>query len=471
MAHTRISRASGLASWAAASGLAFVSLPATALTPVPVGAEFQVNTFATGDQVDPAVAAAPDGSFVVVWDSPPGASGTDQSSSSIQGQRYASDGSALGAEFQVNTFTPGGQVRASVAMADAGDFVVVWATDSSGALPGFELSVQGQRFASDGSPQGTQFQVNTVMMGPADYQLRPSVASAADGSFVVVWQSGSGILGRRFASDGSAQGGQFQINTHPTGGQNSRAVAAAPNGDFFVVWTSNGSPETDTSGSSVQGRRYASDGSAQGGQFQVNSFTTGSQFVGDVAAAANGDFVVAWSSDGSPGTDTSGVSVQGQRYASDGSAQGGQFQINTYTTGTQIAPAVSAEVDGDFVVVWLVFDSPGTDTSNYSVWGQRFASNGSARGAEFQVNSYTAGNQWDADVARSGAGGFVVAWQSDGSSGTDTSGASIQGQRFSIAAAPLVPALSPSATSVLCATLLLLTVGLLRRRSKPAALG
>ena len=46
-----------------------------------------------------------------------------------------------------------------------------------------------------------------------------------------------------------------------------------------------------------------------------------------------------WISDGSDGTDTSGFSVQGQRYASDGTARGSQFQINTYTTGWQQSPS------------------------------------------------------------------------------------------------------------------------------------
>ena len=71
-----------------------------------------------------------------------------------------------------------------------------------------------------------------------------------------------------------------------------------------------------------------------------------------MAAAADGDFVVVWDSYGSSGTDTSSISVQGQRYASDGSAQGAQFQINTYTTAVQDSPCVAAAADGDFIVVW-----------------------------------------------------------------------------------------------------------------------
>ena len=145
--------------------------------------------------------------------------------------------------------------------------------------------------------------------------------------------------------------------------------------------------------SSVQGQRYASDGSAQGAQFQVNSYTTNFQFGPSVAEDADGDFVVAWSSQGSPGTDSSGYSVQGQRYASDGSALGAQFQVNSYTTSSQRSPSVAGGADGDFVVVWQSQGSPGTDTSDYSVQGQRYASDGSALGAAFQANSYTTSTQ------------------------------------------------------------------------------
>ncbi|MCP4657125.1 MAG: hypothetical protein GY856_17085 [bacterium] len=51
--------------------------------------------------------------------------------------------------------------------------------------------------------------------------------------------------------------------------------------------------------------------------------------------ARNGKFVVVWSSVGSSGPDSSFLSVVGQRYAADGSPRGGELQVNTYTTGAQ----------------------------------------------------------------------------------------------------------------------------------------
>ena len=184
-------------------------------------------------------------------------------------------------------------------------------------------------------------------------------------------------------------GAEFQVNTYTTGFQDRPSVAADADGDFVVVWESDGSSGTDTSGYSIQGQRYASDGSTQGAQFQVNTYTTSDQDAPSVAADADGDFVVVWESNGSSGTDTSAYSIQGQRYASDGSAQGAQFQVNTYTTSSSRLPSVAADADGDFVVVWESDGSSGTDTSCCSIQGQRYASNGSAQGAQFQVNTYT----------------------------------------------------------------------------------
>jgi hypothetical protein len=51
---------------------------------------------------------------------------------------------------------------------------------------GNSYSVQGQRYEAAGVAAGSEFQANSYT---TDYQLSPSVSHAADGSFVVVWDS------------------------------------------------------------------------------------------------------------------------------------------------------------------------------------------------------------------------------------------------------------------------------------------
>jgi hypothetical protein len=142
---------------------------------------------------------------------------------------------------------------------------------------------------------------------------------------------------------------QYQVNSHTTGEQYHSAVAMDADGDFVVVWSSVGSVDNDNAGLSLQAQRYDSLGAAQGVQFQVNSYTTGDQYNPAVEMDADGDFVVLWNSYGSAGTDGSSNSIQGQRYNSVGTAQGGQFQVNTYTTDYQYNPSVAMDADGDFV--------------------------------------------------------------------------------------------------------------------------
>src|SRR5688572_1389926 len=118
---------------------------------MPAGPEFRVNTYTTDVQVLPAVASDSSGNFVVVWQG-----AQDGSGYGVFGQRYASSGTPLGPEFRVNTYTTGVQGRPAVAADSLGNFVVVW----QGGLTG-QYDVFGQRYASSGTPLGPEFRINT----------------------------------------------------------------------------------------------------------------------------------------------------------------------------------------------------------------------------------------------------------------------------------------------------------------------
>jgi hypothetical protein len=428
-------------------GILIFALPLQAPTwAQPLGAEFQVNTYTTSYQRWPAVGPDGAGGFVVVWHSA-GSSGTDTSSYSVQGQRYTSMGAAVGAEFQVNTYTTSYQRFPAVGPDGAGGFVVVWESTGSSGTDTSDRSVQGQRYTSAGTAVGTEFQVNTYTTSD---QRFPAVGPDGAGGFVVVWQSGAirgeDVRGQRYTSAGTAVGAEFQVNTYTTSTQYVPAVGSDGAGGFVVVWGSFGSSGTDTSFTSIEGQRYDSTGTAVGAEFQVNTYTTDGQGEPAVAPDGAGGFVVVWTSQGSSGTDRNFNSVQGQRYTSAGAAVGAEFQVNTYTIYGQYRPAVGADGPAGFVVVWASYGSSGTD-ANMSVQGQRYTSAGAAVGAEFQVNTYTTNYQGTSAVGPDGAGGFVVVWDSRGSSGTDTSLASIQGQRFAAAATTTTISTTTSTTT------------------------
>jgi hypothetical protein len=63
------------------------------------------------------------------------------------------------------------------------------------------------------------------------------VAASAAGAFVVVWRSGGqddgglgGVFGQRFDSTGARQGGEFQVNVYTSGQQDEPTVAMSAAG-------------------------------------------------------------------------------------------------------------------------------------------------------------------------------------------------------------------------------------------------
>jgi hypothetical protein len=179
------------------------------------------------------------------------------------------------------------------------------------------------------------------------------------------------VQGQRYASDGSAQGAEFRVSMFDAPGAKFPAATATDDGGFVVAWGSWGPYQDDAGGYDIRGRRYASDGSPRGAEFLINAYTTNNQGPASVAAGGDGSFVVVWGSNGSSGTDTSYASVQGRRFASDGSSMGSQFQVNTLTQFSQGGPAVAA-VGESFLVAW--YSDLGTDQIDNSgaVMGQRY---------------------------------------------------------------------------------------------------
>jgi hypothetical protein len=157
------------------------------------------------------------------------------------------------------------------------------------------------------------------------------------------------------------------------------------------------------------------------GEFQIHTYTPDNQRDGAIAFDGDGDFVVTWQSfhDGNQ------FGSFAQRFSSGGTKIGTDFQVNTFTVGQQTYPQVGVESDGDFVVVWI---SAGQDGSNNGVFGRRFTSNGAPIGGEFQINAYTSGSQNRPAIAMESNGDFVVAWS--GGNNQDGSSAGIFARRF-----------------------------------------
>jgi hypothetical protein len=390
--------------------------------PIPFIGEFQVNTFTDSAQRNPDVAMDAAGDFVVTWQS---IYQDGENFYSIYAQRYNSAGQASGTEFRVESYTLSKQTNPAVAMDADGDFVITWQSyDQDGSY----AAIYARRYNSGGQSQGTEFQVNTYTTGA---QYAPTVAMDADGDFVITWSSNyqdgdrSGVFARRYNSGGQAQGAEFQVNTFTTHNQYLSAVAMDSRGDFVVTWLRWVVDE----GNDVNAQRYSSTGERVGSEFIVNTRIPGHQSWAAPAMDADGDFVITWTSNYQDGTR---YGVFAQRYNSSGellkptgcgevsfplcNPATGEFQVNTYTTGEQSHSDIAMDNDGDFVISWMSSNQDGYDDGAFA---RRYARTGAPTGSEFQVNTYTTYSQNEIKTAMDADGDFVITWMSYGNDGYD----------------------------------------------------
>lgn len=396
--------------------IALVSLAvaAPAGAQVPARLEFRVNTYTTSFQQLSTIAVDDQGDFLVVWQG----DGQDGHRQGIFGQRYGSAGNPIGGEFQVNTTTSENQYIPAVAFISRGSFLVAWAS-----LDGSSLGVFGQRFDASGAATGLEFRVNTET---AARQLAPSVSADQLGRTVVAWasdgQDGSqtGIFGQRYDPTGARAGSEFQVNTYTTGYQGEPRLAHDGAGNFLVVWHG-----PDGSGPGVFGQRFTAAGQPIGVEFSVNETSPASQYRPRPAMADDGRSVVSWMSL----QDGSGLSVMARRFTAGGDPDGGEFVVNSTTTGDQDMPAPAMDVAGNVVVAWT--SRSGQDGSGPGIFARRFDPAGNPRGVEFRVNTYTTGTQdlssFAPGMAADRFGNFVVTWRSELQDG---SGDGVFAQRF-----------------------------------------
>ncbi len=205
-------------------------------------------------------------------------------------------------------------------------------------------------------------------------------------------------------------GTEFRVNTYTFERQEESAVAVDDDGDFVVAWISNGQ---DGQSYGVFAQRFASSGAPVAAEFIVNSYTQTFQQYVDADMDAEGDFVIVWTSYRQDGLNSG---IFGQRYASSGAAVGTDFQINVVTVAVQSLPSIAMEDNGQFVVAWQ--SAPTLLGTGFNVFGRLFDSNGAASGGEFQVSTYTGSNQTMPAAAADADGDFVVAWTSSAADGS-----------------------------------------------------
>lgn len=228
---------------------------------VPLAPEFTANSTTTEIQFAPAVAALSNGGFVVAWADGSGAFG-DTSSTAIVAQRFDATGNAVGADFLVNSFPNGAQVQPTVTGLEGGGFVISW-KDSSNALGDDNSSGINMRvFDSAGAPTGAEVLVNSIVRGS---QTSPKVDALQDGGFVVTWADPSqgeldttswAIRAQVYNADGTARDQNFLVNTITEGAQQYPSVTGLADGRFAVGWQDNSRDGADVSKNAIRGNFF-----------------------------------------------------------------------------------------------------------------------------------------------------------------------------------------------------------------------
>lgn len=161
----------------------------------PIGTDFRVNTYALDFQMEPSVAALPNGGFVVSWFS----GNQDGSGFGVYAQRFDAAGQAIGGEFLVNTYTLNDQVHPSVTALHDGGFVVAW---SSWLQDGSQWGVYSQQFDADGNK-----------LSQPDYYAGTPIALGISTDFVA---DATHLLS--FHIDGLPVGATLSAGTHDAAG-------------------------------------------------------------------------------------------------------------------------------------------------------------------------------------------------------------------------------------------------------------
>ena len=320
-------------------------------------------------------------------------------------------------EFIVNSHTADIQAFPSVFCDPSGDFMVAW--QSEGGLDGDLSGIFGKGYDHFAVPLTTEFRMNYTTVGDQKY---PQISGDGLGNRVVSWES--------MNQDGHQQGvfsmgyDSFGVSMIPEFQVNTFTVGAQKNA-ALVCNRNDGrfvvvweSTSQDGTESSIFAQCYLSSGQPEGDEFPVNSSITGCQRNPRIAMGEDGNFVVVWESE--VGTS---ISVWGRRFAADGTPQGQEFKVACCPDENQENPDISMAPSGEFAIVW---QAPRPD-GGFGIYGQKFSNDGGAVGDEFQVNSYVSGHKSFPRVFMDDLGHFVVVWHSLDQNGPE---ADIYGQQY-----------------------------------------
>ncbi len=422
-------------------GATRAAVPATTAppeAPVRQGSEFQANVTTAGDQILPAVAMAPDGSFMVVWTQNAFPLSSDPSFD-LFGRIYGADGSPRTGEIRLNE-TPftGHQSRARVAANAAGAFMAVWSDGSPNPL-----RASARLVGPDGQPLGGVILLAAANSVGLPLISPPDVVADPAGGFLAAWiehgvPGNSALVTQRFDAQGGRLGDPVGINAEFS--SEPPRLAAFPGGGFLAAWPTVGSG-TDFFVSDLWAQRLDALGRPAGSLILINAESphlAGKALLTPVTYP-DGGFSVVWAPVQLLSTISNGLWAR--RFAADGTPAGDITFIHSDFSATTTAPAAIALPTGDTWILWDFAGSPEAPAGG--IYSGVFDSAWALQGEVTRVSTFSAAPNLQLDPAVAAAGVHAVALWASGIVSSDIgtppipqdgSGFGVFGQRFTLPA-------------------------------------
>jgi hypothetical protein len=340
----------------------------------------KVNRTVTGDQIKPQVQLLANNNTIFVWES--SVAGTPDIYARLA--RGGEGSGTYGTNFytidmRVNFYTKDQQTDPAVAALPDGSAIVTWQSFGQ-AGPGALWGVYARRILPTGKAPVRETLVNQYVSN----QHSPAVAALANGNYVIAWVSDQeryansiDIYARIFTDAGVPVTDEIAVNSAAAPCA-TPAVAPLNDGGFTVVWaqrevmasiTTPNEVIATTNSWDIWGRPFSASGMPEASDFRINNYLYGDQYAPKIAAGPSGSLVV-WTSMNQDG-DRDGIF--GRFLGGGTQISGSEFQVNTTWISQQLHPAVAWNGVDRFLVVWSSF----AGTSGFDLYGQAYVLNAS----------------------------------------------------------------------------------------------